>query len=87
MGRLRLDCARRRVVVIIICDLIVSIVITIGVCWQYFIHQSMEVSDFFIALLLCYTCTRYLLMTSLEFHILSSLEFEQIDEEEELIEE
>lgn len=71
---------------IIICDLVVSIVITIGVCWQYFIHQSMELSDFLIALLLCYTCARYLLMSSLEFHMLSSLEFEQVDEEE-LIEE
>lgn len=72
---------------VIICDLVISIVITIGVCWQYFIHQSMEPSDFLIALLLCYTCARYLLMSSLEFHMLSSLEFEQVDEEEELIEE
>ena len=72
---------------IIICDLVVSIVITIGVCWQYFIYQSMEPSDFLIALLLCYTCARYLLMSSLEFHMFSSLEFEQVDEEEELIEE
>lgn len=72
---------------IIICDLVISIVITIGVCWQYFVYQSMELSDFLVALLLCYTCTRYLLMSSLEFHMLSSLEFEQVDEEEELIEE
>lgn len=72
---------------IIICDLVISIVITIGVCWQYFVYQSMELSDFLVALLLCYTCARYLLMSSLEFHMLSSLEFEQVDEEEELIEE
>lgn len=71
---------------IIICDLVVSIGIMIGVCWQYFICQSMELSDFLIALLLCYTCARYLLMSSLEFHMLSLLEFEQVDEEE-LIEE
>ena len=71
---------------VIICDLVISIVITIGVCWQYFAYQSMELSDFLVALLLCYTCTRYLLMSSLEFHMLSSLEFEQVDEEE-LIEE
>ena len=71
---------------IIICDLVVSIVITIGTCWQYFIHQSMELSDFLIRLLLCYTCARYLLMSSLELHMFSSLEFEQVDEEE-LIEE
>lgn len=72
---------------VIICDLVISIVITIGVCWQYFVYQSMELSDFLVALLLCYTCARYLLMSSLEFHMLSSLEFEQVDEEEELIEE
>ena len=67
---------------VIICDLVISIVITIGVCWQYFVYQSMELSDFLVALLLCYTCTRYLLMSSLEFHMLSSLEFEQVEEEE-----
>lgn len=73
---------------IIICDLVVSIAITIGVCWQYFIHQSMELSDFLVALLLCYTCARYLLMSSLEFHMFNSFEFERVDEnEEELIEE
>ena len=58
--------------------------ITIGVCWQYFICQSMELSDFLIALLLCYTCARYLLFSSLEFHIVSSLELIQEEEEEEI---
>ena len=74
---------------VIICDLVISIVITIGVCWQYFVYQSMELSDFLVALLLCYTCARYLLMSSLEFHMFNSFEFERVDEdeEEELIEE
>ena len=65
---------------IVLCDLIFSALILFGICWCFFISQTMELWQFFIALLLCYTSARYLLFSYLEYYIINSLEV--INEEE-----
>ena len=68
---------------IIICDLIFSILILFGICWQFCVCQAMEPWQFFVSMLACYVGARYLLFSSLEFHIISSLQvmFEEDDSE------
>ena len=68
---------------IIICDLIFSILILFGICWQYCVWQAMETWQFLIALLICYVGARYLLFSSLEFHVISSLDVIKIEQHEE----
>ena len=68
---------------IIICDILFSTLILIGVCWQHFICQEMTTGQFYLALLGCYVGARYLLFSSLEFHIISSLNVVKVEEEEE----
>ena len=52
-----------------IIDVVFSIVVFIGICIRYFYTGEMTPGEFYIALMINYVGTRYLLMSDLDFAI------------------